>query len=42
MLVNGVFSALYNAVIAAPGAMAYTQLHGAPPTRPLTAQTEAG
>ena len=42
MLINSVFSALYNAVIAAPGAMAYAQLHGAPPSRPLTAQPEAG
>lgn len=42
MLINSVFSALYNAVIAAPGAMAYAQLHGVPPSRPLTAQPEAG
>jgi len=42
MVVSSVFSALYNAVIAAPGAVAYQRLHGAPPSRPLTAQTEAG
>lgn len=42
MLVSSVFSALYNAVIAAPGAVAYQQLHGTPPARPITAQTEAG
>lgn len=42
MLVGSVFSALYNAVIAAPGAVAYRQLHGWPPSRPLTAQPEAG
>lgn len=42
MLINSAFSALYNAVIAAPGAMAYAQLHGVPPSRPLTAQPEAG
>jgi hypothetical protein len=41
MLVNSVVSALYNAVIAAPGAVAYQKLHGAPPSRPLTAQPEA-
>lgn len=42
MLVSSVFSALWNAVIAAPGAVAYAQLHGVPPSRPLTAQPEAG
>jgi hypothetical protein len=42
MVVSSVFSALWNAVIAAPGAVAYQQLHGTPPARPLTAQTEAG
>lgn len=42
-VVNSVLSALYNAVIAAPGAVAYQQLHGwPPPSRPLTAQPEAG
>jgi uncharacterized membrane protein YidH (DUF202 family) len=42
MLVSSVFSALYNAVIAAPGAVAYQELHGHPPGQPLTAQPEAG
>jgi uncharacterized membrane protein YidH (DUF202 family) len=42
MVVSSVFSALYNAVIAAPGAVVYQQLHGTPPSRPLTAQAEAG
>jgi hypothetical protein len=42
MVVGSVFSALYYAVIAAPGAVAYQQLHGDPPVRPLTAQPEAG
>jgi hypothetical protein len=42
MVVSSVFSALWNAVIAAPGAIAYQQLHGTPPPRPLTAQPEAG
>ena len=42
MLVSSVFSALYNAVIAAPGAVAYQQLHGTPPPRPIAAQPEAG
>jgi len=42
MLVGSVFSALYYAVIAAPGAVAYQQLHGWPPAAPLTAQPEAG
>ncbi|MDB5427855.1 MAG: hypothetical protein JWP28_3304 [Phenylobacterium sp.] len=42
MITGSVFSALYYAVIAAPGAVAYAQLHGHPPEQPLTAQTEAG
>jgi hypothetical protein len=42
MIVSSIFSALYNAVIAAPGAVAYEKLHGEPPARPLTAQPEAG
>lgn len=42
MIVSSIFSALWNAVVAAPGAVAYQQLHGTPPQRPLTAQTEAG
>jgi len=42
MIVGSVFSALYYAVIAAPGAVAYQHLYGQPPGRPLTAQTEAG
>lgn len=42
MITGSVFSALYYAVIAAPGAVAYQRLHGTPPARPLTAQTEAG
>jgi hypothetical protein len=42
MIVSSVFSALWNAVMAAPGAVAYQQLHGDPPARPLTAQPEAG
>jgi hypothetical protein len=42
MVVSSVFSALWNAVIAAPGAVAYLRLHGAPPSRPLTAQPEPG
>ena len=42
MVVSSVFSALWNAVIAAPGAVAYQQLHGWPPAQPLTAQPEAG
>jgi hypothetical protein len=41
-VVSSVFSALYNAVIAAPGAVAYRHLHGWPPAQPLTAQPEAG
>lgn len=41
MVLSSFLSALYNAVIAAPGAVAYLQLHGAPP-QPWTAQTEAG
>ncbi len=42
MIVSSIFSALWYAVIAAPGAVAYQQLHGAPPSRPLTVQPEAG
>jgi len=42
MITGSVFSALYYAVIASPGAVAYAQLHDRPPGRPLTAQTEAG
>jgi hypothetical protein len=42
MIVSSVFSALYNAVIAAPGAVAYQHLHGNLPGQPLTAQPEAG
>jgi hypothetical protein len=42
MIVSSVFTALWNAVIASPGAMAYAQLHGTPPSRPLTIQPEAG
>lgn len=42
MIVGSVFSALYYAVIAAPGAVAYERLHDDPPGRPLTAQPEAG
>lgn len=42
MIVGSIFSALYYAVIAAPGAVAYEQLHDHPPGRPLTAQAEAG
>ena len=41
MLIGSVFSALYYAVIAAPGAIAYRELHGVPPSHPLTAQPEA-
>lgn len=43
-LVSSVFSALYNAVVAAPGAVAYQALHGWPPPAapPLAAQPEAG
>lgn len=41
LLVNSIFSALYNAVIAAPGAVAYETWHGTP-AHPLAAQTEAG
>lgn len=41
MIVSSIFSALYNAVIAAPGAVAYQQLHGTP-GQPLAAQPEAG
>jgi hypothetical protein len=42
MLINSVFSALSNVVFAAPGAVAYMELHGAPPSRPLSVQPEAG
>lgn len=42
MAVGSLFSALYYAVIAAPGAVAYRELHGTPPDAPLAAQTEAG
>ena len=42
MITGSAFTALYYAVIAAPGAVAYQQLHGWPPTQPLTAQPEAG
>ncbi|THD59414.1 hypothetical protein [Phenylobacterium sp.] len=41
-IVNSVLSALYNAVIAAPGAVAYRDLHGWPPAQPLSVQPEAG
>jgi hypothetical protein len=40
-LISSVFSALYNAVIASPGAVAYRELHGTPP-QPWAAQPEAG
>jgi MFS family permease len=42
MVISSVLSALWNAVMAAPGAVAYQQLHGDPPARPLTVQPEAG
>jgi len=42
MLVNSVFGALSNAVLAAPGAVAYRALHGEPPQPWATAQPEAG
>ncbi len=42
MLVSSVFSALYNAVIASPGAVAYRELHGTPPQAPVGAQPEPG
>ena len=42
MIVNSVFSALWMAVIAAPGAVAYQQLHGTPAAPPLKAQPEPG
>ena len=42
MILSSVFSALWNAVMAAPGAVAYQQLHGDPPARPLSVQPEAG
>jgi hypothetical protein len=41
LLIDSVFRALYNAVIAAPGAVAYEALHGTPP-QPWSAQPEAG
>jgi hypothetical protein len=41
MIVSSIFSALWYAVIAAPAAVAYQQLHGAPPG-PLAVQPEAG
>jgi hypothetical protein len=41
-IVNSVLSALYNAVIAAPGAVAYRELHGWPPAQPISVQPEAG
>lgn len=41
-IVGSVFSALYNAVVASPGAVAYQSLHGEPPRHPLTLQPEAG
>ena len=41
MLIGSVFTALYYAVIIAPGAVAYQHLHGAaPPAPPLKAQPE--
>ena len=43
MMLSSVFSALWNAVIVSPGAVAYQHLHGwPPPVQPLTAQPEAG
>lgn len=42
MIVSSIFSALWNAVMAAPGAVAYQRLHGDPPARPLRVQPEAG
>ncbi|MFL5298301.1 MAG: hypothetical protein ACJ798_18130 [Phenylobacterium sp.] len=42
MVLSSFLSALWNAVLAAPGAVAYLQLHGAPPSRPLAVQPEAG
>jgi hypothetical protein len=42
MFVGSVFSALYYAVIAAPGAVAYQAWHGAPPAEPAGAQPEHG
>jgi hypothetical protein len=41
MIVSSIFSALWYAVIAAPAAVAYQQLHGVPPG-PLSVQPEAG
>ncbi|MEO8114224.1 MAG: hypothetical protein ABI655_07590, partial [Phenylobacterium sp.] len=42
MAVGSVFSALYYAVIAAPGAVAYLALHGEPPAEPLRVLPEPG
>jgi hypothetical protein len=42
MLIGSVFSALYYAVIAAPGAVAYRHLHDLPPGEPLSVLPEAG
>jgi hypothetical protein len=42
MFVGSVFSALYYAVIAAPGAVAYQAWHGVPPVEPAGAQPEHG
>ena len=42
MLVSSVFGALYNAVICAPGAVAYSHMHDLPPEHPFSAQPEAG
>ena len=42
MFVGSVFSALYYAVIAAPGAVAYQALHGDVLPKPLSAQAEPG
>jgi hypothetical protein len=42
MLVSAVFGALYNAVVSAPGAVAYRHLHDLPPEHPYSAQPEAG
>ena len=43
MLVSSLFGALYNAVICAPGAVAYRHLHDLPPEHPFSsAQAEAG
>ena len=42
MVVSSFISALWNVVLAAPGAAAYQQLHGTPPSLPLGDQPEAG